>query len=94
MNLSNAEQTFVQIVDFTFVPVSCHYVIVNNQNQTSVRNDYTKTQSSEDISFSLNVVQTGTFCSSITFFNQLSEDIEVTIVPPLKDKPNITLEMS
>lgn len=41
LNMSNTDITFNQVQDLVFVPVSCRYFVVNNNNANGVYVNYT-----------------------------------------------------
>ena len=58
--------------DITFVPISCQYFLVNDRSAFSFYKNYTNEQSSENITFTLNLVSAKPYCNEIAFYKDIN----------------------
>lgn len=68
---NNGDLSFNKVHELTFLPVSCQYFLVNNQSANQVYLNYTNQQSTENITFTLNLIQAKSYCSEITFYKDI-----------------------
>lgn len=74
------------------MPISCKYYTVNGSNAYSFYNNYTYSQASDDITFSLSYNEIVPYCNNISFFNTILPNITYIISPPPQQMPALTFE--
>jgi hypothetical protein len=73
LNLTNnGDLTLNRVKELTFVPVSCQYFLVNGQTSDKFYYNYLNAQSTENITFFLQLTVAKPYCSEIAFFKDLA----------------------
>lgn len=83
LNVSNSDITFNQLQSFNFVPSSCFYFGFNGTDNAFMYQNYTSSQSTEDIVFTMKLIKTQPWCDSATFYNSLVPSVSYRFSPSL-----------
>jgi len=73
LNLTNSgDLTLNRVQEITSVPLSCQYFLVNGFSADQFYYSYVNPQSTENITFFLQLVVAKPYCSEIAFFKDLT----------------------
>ncbi|CDW85845.1 UNKNOWN [Stylonychia lemnae] len=88
LNISNQDNTFVQIKDTKFIPQSCSYYSLSSEQFLNI----TDPQSRISVSFMVQPVNLKSYCNEISYYNQLVQNVSYSFVPPLASDLKLNIE--